>query len=210
MPEYQEYKLDDFLPTWLQGYLENLPTLERERFLAEYDAGIQDLLKQLEEVPLNKVQDGTERGNYSVKIPGTNIFINLKSSLWTLAKYGGPLLLASSLAGPLLGPLGITFATPKILSTVGSAVAALYQAVTELNATEMDTYLAVAATIEHNKIQRFDPAGASLPQILDSFDRNKHSLTQPRDLKAMLSSLVEKKVLARNVETGTERFYLAF
>jgi len=211
MYEDQDYKINDFLPPWLQNYLESLPSTERERFLAEFDSGVQNLLKSLESLPLNRTSDGTERGQCSVMLPGTTIHINLKTSLWTLAKYGGPLLLASSLAAPLVAALGITLASPHILSTVGSAIAALYQAVAKLNATEMDTYLAVAATIEHNKNQRFEPVGASLPQILDSFDRDKKNLAQPINLKAMLNSLVEdKKVLIRKANTGLERYYLAF
>lgn len=210
MPEDQEHELNDFLPDWLQKHLETLPSTEREQFLAEYRTGIQDLLNKLESLPLNQVPDGTERGQFSARIPGTNIFIHLKSSLWTAAKYGGPLLLASSLAAPLVGALGITVAAPKIISTVGSAVAALYQAFAKLKAIEMDTYLAVAATIERNENQRFKPHGASLPQILATFKREKKNLEKPNDLEAMLNSLVEKKVLTRKVDTGTERYYLAF
>lgn len=208
MPEDQEY--DDFLPDWLQNQLDTLPSTEREQFLAEYRNGIQDLLKKLGSLPLNQVPDGTERGQFSARIPGTKAFINLKSSLWTLAKYGGPLLLASSLAAPLVGALGITVAAPKIISAVGSAFAALYQAAEKLEAIEMDTYLAVAATIERNENQRFKPHGASLPQILATFEREKKNLEKPNDLEAMLGSLVEKKVLNRKVDTGTERYYLAF
>jgi hypothetical protein len=211
MPQDQEYKLSDFLPSWLQDYLRNLPSSERERFLAEFDAGVQELLKSLAILPLNQVPDGTERGKLSLRIPGTTrTFINLKLSLWAFAKYGGPLLLASSLAAPLVGSLGIAIAAPQILSTIGSAAAALYQAVAKLNAIEMDTYLAVAAAIDRNNNQGVKPASASLEQILKSFRLDKKNLEKPHDLAAMLSGLVAKHVLVNDVSTGTDRYSLAF
>jgi hypothetical protein len=206
-------KLDDELavpfPRWLQTYLQGLGSDDRDQFLVAYRTGIREILERLEASPLNQVRDGTERGHFSVRIPGTNKFINLKSSLWTFVKYGGPLLLTTALAAPLVGLLGITVGAPVTISTIGSAVAALYNAFASLNLIEMDTYLAVAAAIERNKNQTLTNTGVSLPQILKSFKLDKQ-LSKPHDPEAMLKNLVDKKVLTYDAATGVAQYFLAF
>jgi hypothetical protein len=201
--------LKEFIPPWLQKYLEGLSSDERDRFLLAYHSGMRELLELLAASPMNQGADGTERGKSSARIPGTNKFVNLKSSLWTAAKYGGPLLLASTIAAPLFGLLGITVAAQVTLTTIGSASAALYDAFASLNPIEMDTYLAVAAAIERNKNKVLENTGASLPQILQSFKLDKQ-LSKPHDPEAMLKNLVDKKVLAHDASTGVSQYFLAF
>ena len=201
--------LNEFIPPWLQKYLQGLSNDEREHFLVEYRAGLRELLRRLEDSPMNRWTDATERGKFSARIPGTNKFVNLNSALWTAAKYGGPLLLATAFFAPLVGVLGITVGAKMTLTTVGSAGAALYQAFASLNPIEMDTYVAVAAAIERNKNKVLENTGASLEQILRSFKLDKH-LSKPHDPEAMLKNLVDKKVLAHDATSGVEQYFLAF
>jgi hypothetical protein len=210
MPDtLKDDELTEFIPPWLQKYLQELGGDERDRFLVAYRAGIRELLQRLEASPMNQVADGTERGKYSARIPGTNKFVNLRSSLWTAVKYGGPLLLASAIAAPLVGLLGITVGAKVTLTTVGSAGAALYDAFASLNPIEMDTYLAVGAAIERNKNKILENSGADLAQILQSFKLDKQ-LSKPHDTEAMLKNLVDKKVLSLDATTGVPQYFLAF
>jgi len=202
-------EFDEFIPPWLQKYLETLSDQERERFLLEYRAGIQTLLEQLDASPMNQVADGTERGKFSARIPGTNKFINLRSSLKTVVIYGGPLVLATAIAAPLVGVLGITVGAKVTFSTVASASGALYNAFASLAPMEMDTYLAVAAAIERNKNRILENSGASVAQVMESFKRDKQ-LLRPDDPEAMLKSLVEKKVLTFDTASGVPQYFLAF
>jgi hypothetical protein len=201
--------LNEFMPPWFQEDLKHLDENSRKRFLAEYEAAIEQLAAKLESLPINKVSDGTERGKSSVRIPGSNKFINLKSTLWTLVKYGGPLVLASTIAAPLLAAVGITLAGTVSLGTAGSAVAALYGTFASLNSVEMDTYLAVAAAIERNKMRILGNSGASLAQVMQSFERDKE-LMRPDDPEAVLKDLVDKKVLTQDASTGLSQYFLAF
>jgi hypothetical protein len=201
--------LAEFVPPWLEKYLQNLNSGERERFLREYSEGVRELLKQLEASPMNQIPDGKERGKFSARIPGTNTFVNLKSTLITAVKYGGPLLLATALAAPLVGLLGITVGAPLTIATVGSAGAALYGAFAKLNPIEMDTYLAVGAAIERNKNRVLENSGASVKQVLESFGIDEQ-LSEPDSPEAVLKSLVEKKVLSYDASSGVSQYYLAF
>ncbi len=202
-------KLDEFIPPWFEKDLAHLHDAARKQFLTEYESAIEQLAAKLEALPMNQVSDGTERGKSSVRIAGTNKFINLKSTLWTVVKYGGPVVLASTIAAPLLAAVGITVAGTVSLGTAGSAVAALFGTVANLNSVEMDTYLAVAAAIERNKMRILSNSGASVAQVMESFGREKE-LLRPDDPQAVLKDLVEKKVLTQDASTGLSEYFLAF
>jgi hypothetical protein len=201
--------IHDFVPPWLEKDLEKLDDGARKQFLARYESTIQELVEKLESSPLNHGDDGTERGKLSARIPGTTKFFNLKSGLWTLVKCGGPLLLAGTIAAPLLAAVGVTLGGTVTLLTAGSAVAALYDAFASLNPVEMDIYLAVVAAIERNKTTILVNRGASVEQVVESFRRDKQ-LMRPDDPGAVLKQLVEKKVLTYDASTGLPEYFLAF
>jgi hypothetical protein len=201
--------IHDFIPPWIEKDLEKLDEGARKQFLARYEAAIQELAEKLESSPLNQGGDGTERGKLSARIPGTSKFFNLKSGLWTLVKYGGPLVLAGTIAAPLLAAVGVTVGGTVTLSTAGSAIAAVYDAFASLNPVEMDVYLAVAAAIERNKTTILVNRGATVEQVMKSFERDKQ-LMRPDDPSAVLKQLVEKKVLTYDASTGAAEYFLAF
>ena len=202
--------LDDFLPNWLKDDpdLAKLDANQRKQFLAQYESAIRELLEKFDSSRLNQTAGGT-RGRLSVRIPGTNSFFNLTSGLWTLAKYGGPVVLAATVAAPLLAAIGISVAGTVTLSTAGSAVAALYNAFANLNSLEMDTYLAVVAAIDRHKMKILTNRGATLDQVMESFDREE-DLMRPQDVNAVLKGLVDKKVLKHDPSTGVSEYFLAF
>jgi hypothetical protein len=201
--------IHEFMPLWFEEDLKHLDETARKQFLSEYESAIQELAEKLESSRLNQGADGTERGTLSVRIPGTTKFVNLKSTLWTLVKYGGPVVLASTVAAPLLAAVGVTVAGTISLSTAGSAVAALFGTFANLNSVEMDTYLAVAAAIERNKMRILGNSGASVAQVMESFQLDKN-LMRPDDPQAVLKDLVEKKVLTQDASTGLSQYFLAF
>ena len=118
-------------------------------------------------------------------------------------------MLASTIAAPLLAAVGVTLAGTVSLGTAGSAVAALYGTFARLNSVEMDTYLAVAAAIERNKMRILGNSGASVAQVMQSFERDKE-LMRPDDPAAVLKDLVDKKVLTQDASTGLSQYFLAF
>lgn len=201
--------IHEFMPPWLEKDLERLDECGQKKFLADYESALQELGEKLQSSPLNQSDDGTERGKLSVRIPGTTALFNLKSGLWTLVKYAGPLVLAGTIAAPLLAAVGVTVGGTVSLSTAGSAVAALYGAFARLNPVEMDTYLAVAAAIERNKTTILINRGASLEQVVESFRRDRQ-LMRPDDPAAVLKELVEKKVLSYDASTGLAEYFLTF
>src|SRR6185312_5150095 len=141
-----ENDLQDFLPPWLEQYLEKMDAQQRAQFLLQYGDAVQQMLSKLEGLPFNQVQDGSGRGTFNVRIPGSdNKFVNLKELIMATAKYGGPLLLASAFAAPLLALVGIKVAAAHLtLSTGSSAGFALFEAFSRLNEDEMEVYQAVA------------------------------------------------------------------
>jgi hypothetical protein len=201
--------LKPFIPPWLRAYLDKLSEEQRQKFLTEYAGAIRSLIQRLAASPVNEGPDDLQRGKFSARIPGTNKFLNLKSSLWTALKYGAPLALAASLAPPLLAVLGIAVGSHVTLATVAGAGKALYDAFASLNPMEMDTYSAVAAAIERNKNKTLENSGASLPQIMESFQLDKQ-LLRPQDPEAMLKNLVDKKVLTQDASSGVSQYFLAF
>jgi len=202
--------IHDFIPAWLEKDLEEkLDEGARKQFLARYEFAMQELAQKLESSPVNQGDDGTGRGKLSARIPGTSKLFNLKSGLWTLVKYGGPLVLAATIAAPLLAAVGLTVGGPVTLSTAASAAAALYEAFASLNSVEMDVYLAVAAAIDHNKTTILINRGATVEQVMESFRRDKQ-LMPPHDPEAVLKQLVEKKVLSYDASTGAPEYFLAF
>jgi hypothetical protein len=200
-----------FIPPWLHRYLAGFSEADRGKFLIDYESALEAMLQKLSELPSNQFADGTERGKFSVHIPGTNKFVNLKSAIWTSAKYAAPLVLAGILAPPLLGVLGISAASAHL--TVGggaSAGYALYQAFSSLDDFEMDTYDALAAAIERNKNRVLENEGASEDQIKASFGLD-HDLMMPASgLPAILAQLEKKKVIERKVIGGVEQYFLSF
>ncbi len=204
-------ELQQFIPPWLQSYLAGLTEADRKKFLQDYEAAIEEILQKLSELPANQFADGTERGNFSVHIPGTNKFVNLKSAIWTSAKYAGPLVLAGVLAPPLLGVLGISVASAHL--TVGggaSAGYALYQAFSQLDDFEMDTYKAVAAAIERNKNRVLENEGASEDQIKASFGLDRDLMMPFSGLPTTLAQLEKKKVIESKVIAGVNQYFLSF
>jgi hypothetical protein len=203
-------ELHKFIPPWLKSYLDRLGEADRKKFLQDYEAALEGTLHKLSELPANQFDDGTERGKFSVRIAGTKTFVNLKSAIWTSAKYAGPLVLASVFAPPLLGVLGISVASAHV--TVGggaSAGYALYQAFSRLDDFEMDTYKAVAAAIERNKNRVLENEGATEAQIMKSFG-NDPDLMPPSNPRATLDQLEKKKVIEKKVIGGVEQYFLAF
>ena len=203
-------ELQQFIPSWLQSYLAGLSEADRKKFIQNYESALEEMLLKLSELPANRFADGTEQGKFSVHIPGTNKFVNLKSAIWTSAKYAGPLVLAGVLAPPLLGVLGISAASAHL--TVGggaSAGYALYQAFSQVDDFEMDTYRAVAAAIERNKNRILENEGASEAQVRESFGLDR-DLMPPSNLPATLEQLEKKKVIEKKVVGGVEQYFLAF
>jgi hypothetical protein len=136
--------------------------------------------------------------------------VNLKEAVWTTAKYGGPLLLASAFAAPLLAVAGITVAAAHItLGTGASAGFALYEAFSRLNEDELDVYKAVAAAIERNKNRVLENEGADFKQVEHSYTLDK-DLVPPLDLPAMLEQLEKKKVIESKVIGTVKQYFLSF
>jgi hypothetical protein len=206
----EDDELEQFIPLWLRNYLSTLGKAERDRFLSQYREAVLQMLEQLEKLPMNQLHDGTERGKFSTRIPGTNSFVNLKEAVWTTAKYGGPLLLASAFAAPLLAVAGITVAAAHItLGTGASAGFALYEAFSRLNEDELDVYKAVAAAIERNKNRVLENEGADFKQVEHSYTLDK-DLVPPLDLPAMLEQLEKKKVIESKVIGTVKQYFLSF
>jgi hypothetical protein len=206
-----EPTIEDFIPDWLQGYLNTLADDERKDFLSKYEDVVHQTLGQLQSVPLNKYSDGTEEGHLLVRLGKSNVFVNVKKSVWTTAKYAGPLILAVAVSPALLAYLGITAAMMPHL-TVGataSAIAALCGAFEKLSPSELDTYQAVAAAIQRNRNRVLGNAGADIREIRESFKLDR-DLFPPNDLESMLNQLVTKQVLKKDVATGVEQIFLAF
>ena len=200
---------EQFIPSWLKNYLGKLSEKDREEFLTKYRESVKQMFEQLEKLPLNKLQDGTERGKFSARIPGTNNFVNVKEVVWTTAKYGGPLLLASAIAAPLLAVVGITVSAHLTLTTGASAGLALYESFSRLNQDELEVYQAVAAAIERNKNRVLENEGADIKQIEHSYTLNR-DLVPPRDLPAMLEQLEKKKVIESKVIGTVKQYFLSF
>jgi hypothetical protein len=160
--------INQFISPWLQEDLKKLDSNARKEFLVQYESAIQELLEKFEKSPMN--QGATGQRKCSVRIGGTK-FLNVKSTLLTLVNYGVPLVLAGTIAAPLLAAVGITVAGTVSLTTAGSAVAASYGTCASLNSVEMDTYLAVAAAIEQKKMTLLVNSGATVN--VDSFKRDK-------------------------------------
>jgi hypothetical protein len=196
------FDIKEFIPEWLNEQLAKLDTNKRKQFLEQYESAVKELLDKLESSPMNKVDDGTGRGKLSAVIPGTNISFNIKSGLWTLAVYGAPLVLAGTVAAPLLATVGITLAGTIGFSSAAAAIKALNDAFATLNPMQKDTYLAVVAAIDRNKMKALtDTGGATVEQVVMSFKHDK-DLMQPHDPKAVLDELAQKKVLTRTAAGG--------
>jgi hypothetical protein len=201
-------ELNEFIPLWLREYLDKLPEADRAEFLAKYRAGVEELLKRLEDLPANEF--GAKQGKFSARIPGTKSFVNLTDLVWTTAKLGGPVALATVFAPALLVHLGIVVTHPATMSTVGSSVAALYKAFASLNADEFDTYKAVAAAIERNANKQLANKGADVSEIQTSFELDEELMPPPQDLEPMLAQLEGKKVIKSKVLGGVNQYFLCF
>lgn len=201
--------LADFFPSWLDEHLRKLTPEERDRFEGEYQSGVIEMLKELEKLPLNQFSDGADHGTFNVRVGKKNIFINLKDVSWTAAKYGGPLVLACIFAPALLAQIGIVVTHPTIMAGIGSSVAAVYKSFAALNASEMDTYSAVAAAVSRNAFRALGNQGASLDEVEESFRRDK-SLMKPHSLLPMLNQLKSKRVIESKVFGGIDQYFLSF
>jgi len=206
-----ENDLQDFLPPWLEQYLGKMDAQQRAQFLLQYGDAVQQMLSKLEDLPFNQVQDGSERGTFNVRIPGSdNKFVNLKELIMATAKYGGPLLLASAFAAPLLALVGIKVAAAHLtLSTGSSAGFALFEAFSRLNEDEMEVYQAVAAAIERNKNKVLGNQGASIKDVEESYRLDPKLLPQG-DLPGMLKQLEKKKVIKGEMVGGILQYFLSF
>ena len=205
------HDISDFIPDWLQTYLDSLPENERKDFLPKYEHAIHQALKQLETLPLNIQSDGTEMGNLNLRIGHSDVFFNVKNSLWTALKYSGPVMLAVVVYPPLLAHLGITASMmphATVASTV-SAVAALRGTFQKLDPAELDTYQAAAAAIDRNRNRVLANSGADLRDVEASFNLDR-ALFHPADLKATLDQLVAKQVLKFAVIGGVGQYFLTF
>jgi hypothetical protein len=208
MPEGLRAYFIEFIPPWLETHLGTIPEAEREKFLHDYETALVETLQLLEKLPLNQFKDGSEEGHYSIRIGKSDVFVNLKSALWTATKYAGPVAVVAIVSPALLAALGI--AVPHLTAgATASSAALLYKAFAKLQPMELDTYEAVAAAIERNRKRVLANSGAAIEDVRKSFDLNG-DLLPPKDLPAMLNQLVDKKVLDRNVEGGVEQFFLAF
>jgi hypothetical protein len=199
----------DFFPPWLDKYLHDLPPEERDQFEKDYQSGVIEMLKELEKLPLNQFSDGADHGTFNARLGNTKFFINLKEVSWTAAKYGGPLVLACIFAPALLAQIGIVVTHPTIMAGLGSSVAAVYESFAALNASEMDTYSAVAAAVSRNAFKILGNQGASLEEVEESFRRDK-SLMKPHSLLPMLNQLKDKRVIESKVLGGIDQYFLSF
>jgi hypothetical protein len=205
-----ESELDDFIPTWLQVYLNTLGDSKRKDFLSKYEQAIHQTLDQLQNVPVNSVNDGAESGHLSVRLGKSNVFVNVKKSVWTALKYAGPLTLAAAVSPAVLAYLGITAAmVPHVtVGATASTIAALCGAFKKLSPSELDTYQAVAEAIERNRMRMLGNLGADFEDVKKSFALDR-DLFPPKDLKAMLDQLVTKEVLKKEV-LNVEQYFLVF
>jgi len=203
--------IKEFVPPWLDAYLDTLEESESKDFLSKYEGAVHEALEQLQSLPVNAHSDGTEEGHYSVRLGNTNKFLNLNKAVWTTAKYAGPLIMAAAISPALLAHLGLTAAMmPHItLGTSGSAVAAICGAFSRLDSAELDTYQAVVAAIERNKNRVLGNSGADIREIRESFKRDR-DLFPPKDLEPMLEQLEKKLVLKKEVIGGVQQYFVAF
>jgi hypothetical protein len=203
--------ISEFIPDWLQTYLDNLPENERKNFLLKYEHAVHQALKQLEDIPLNIQTDGTEMGRLNVRFGHSDVFFNVKNSLWTAVKYVGPVMLAVAVSPALLAHLGITAAMMPhaTVASTASAVAALRGAFQKLDPAELDTYQATAAAIERNRNRVLANSGADLREVEATFNLDR-DLVPPTDLKATLDQLVAKQVLKFAVIGGVGQYFLTF
>jgi hypothetical protein len=208
MPDQLRAYFLDFVPRWLETHLDGLQQAEREEFLRKYEEAFLETLQSLEKLPLNAVRDGSEPGHYSFRIGKSDVFVNLRSALWTATKYAGPVAIVAIVSPAVLAALGI--AVPHMTAgATASSAALLYQAFAKLQPMELDTYEAVAAAIERNRKRVLANSGASIEDVRKSFDLDG-DLFPPKDLAPMLDQLVKKKVLERKVLGGVEQYFLAF
>lgn len=211
LPQAERPYFLDFFPEWLQLYLGSLDENERKDFLAQYEEAFRESMAKLESVPVNLHRDGTEEGEFSVRVGDSDVFVNVKKAVWTTAKYAGPLILAAAISPALLVHLGITAAALPHLSvgTTASASIALYQSFAKLSPSELDTYQAVAVAIQRNKNRILANSGASIEDVRESFRRDAE-LFPPQDLRPTLDQLVAKFVLEKKVIGGVEQYFIAF
>jgi uncharacterized protein YpuA (DUF1002 family) len=210
MAETKHFDMDEFFPDWLKEQLARVDDQHRKQFLENYESAVKELLKNLESLPMNEVDDGTGRGKLQAIIPGTNISFNIRSSLWTLAVYGATLVLAGTVAAPVLATVGVTLSGTIALSSVVTAIKAVKDAFAKLNSVEMDIYNAVLAAIDRNRMKVLrSTGGATLEQVLESFKLDKE-LMRPDNPRAVLDDLAGKKVLTRSASGGDWLYSPAF
>ena len=197
----------DFFPGWLRTEVGKMEEPDCSVFLAKYEEAFRETLDKIQALPLNKVGDEDEPGRSSTRIGKTH-FINIKSAVWTTTKYAGPVALAVLFSPALLLHIGVTI-PPATIATGASAGTLLFNAFAHLQASELDTYQAVAAAIDKNACRVLGNRGASQQDIEDAF-KNNSSFMRPTNLGALLDQLVAKKVLEKKVEGGVEQFFLAF